>query len=158
METVAVTDLAAFFPPLDPLNTLTLKPRSSFFFLNLRVSVFCLNFQSHFQRLPCRRRNETQCVGVRAGETTVRPGGRSNPLRLSLSAFLYLYSKCQCINGFRRAACVCACVCGVIAKEKEESKGCEEQQRNGAGTTGCLCALGEPCKQHGEGRGIYREK
>lgn len=47
---------------------------------------------------------------------------------------------------------------GIIAKEKEESKGCEEKQRNGTGTTGCLCALGEPCKQHGEGRGIYREK
>lgn len=47
---------------------------------------------------------------------------------------------------------------GGIAKEKEESKGCEEQQGNGTGTTGYLCALGEPWKQHGEGRGIYREK
>lgn len=91
---------------------------------------------------------------MRAGETTVRPVGRSNPLRLSLYAFLYLYSKCQCINGFRGGVWRG----GGIAKEKEESKGCEEQQRNGTGTTGCLCALGEPCKQHGEGRGIYREK
>lgn len=40
-------------------------------------------------------------VGVQAGETTVRLVGHSNPLRLSLSAFLYLYSKCQCINGFQ---------------------------------------------------------
>lgn len=24
---------------------------------------------------------------------------------------------------------------------------------NGAYTRGCLCALGEPCKQHGEGSG-----
>lgn len=39
---------------------------------------------------------------------------------------------------------------------EEESEGCEEQRRNRAGTTGCLCALGEPCKQHGEGKGIYR--
>lgn len=39
-------------------------------------------------------------VGVQAGETTVRLVGHCNPLRLSLSAFLYLYSKCQCINGF----------------------------------------------------------
>lgn len=26
---------------------------------------------------------------------------------------------------------------------------------NGAKTRGCLCALGEPCKQHGEGRGGF---
>lgn len=85
-------------------------------------------------------------VGVQAGETTVRLVGRCNPLRLSLSAFLYLYSKCQCINGFRGGHC----------HGEEESEGCEEQRRNRAGTTGCLCALGEPCKQHGEGKGIYR--
>lgn len=37
----------------------------------------------------------------RASETTVTFVGHCNPLRLSLSAFLYLYSKCQCINGFQ---------------------------------------------------------
>lgn len=47
-------------------------------------------------------RDKMHYVAVRAGETTVRLVGHSNPLRLSLSACLYLYSKCQCINGFQR--------------------------------------------------------
>lgn len=56
------------------------------------------------------------CVCVCASETTVRFIGHCNPLRLSLSAFLYLYSKCQCINAFQR---------GDIATERSrETRGC----------------------------------
>lgn len=80
-----------------------------------------------------------------ANETTVRFIGLCNPLRLSLSAFLYLYSKCQCINAFQR---------GDIATEKRGERSRGEWSRDER----VLCALGEPCKQHGGGRGIYREK
>lgn len=76
-------------------------------------------------------------------ETTVRFIGLCNPLRLSLSAFLYLYSKCQCINAFQR---------GDIATEERRVRGEWRREER------VLCALGEPCKQHGGGRGIYREK
>ena len=86
-------------------------------------------------------------VGVQAGETTVRLVGHCNPLCLSLSAFLYLYSKCQCINGFQ----------GGIATERRRARDARSSGET-ARTTGCLCALGEPCKQHGKGKGIYREK
>lgn len=82
-----------------------------------------------------------------ANETTVTFKGLCNPLRLSLSAFLYLYSKCQCINAFQR---------GNIATEKRETRGEGSGERSSDERV--LCALGEPCKQHGGGRGIYREK
>lgn len=59
-----------------------------------------------------------------ASETTVRFIGHCNPLRLSLSAFLYLYSKCQCINAFQRGG-----YC-----HREEQRGARE---NGAQTRGC---------------------
>lgn len=87
-------------------------------------------------------------VGVQADETTVRLVGHCNPLRLSLSAFLYLYSKMS----------VYKWLSGEYCHGEEESEEWKEQRRNRARTTGCLCALGEPCKQHGEGKGIYREK
>lgn len=80
---------------------------------------------------------------VCASEKTVKFIGHCNPLRLSLSAFLYLYSKCQCINAFQR---------GNIATQKRRARGERSRDKR------VLCALGEPCKQHGGGRGIYREK
>lgn len=89
-------------------------------------------------------------VGARVSETTVRLVGHCNPLRLSLSAFLYLYSKCQCINGFQEGWAAAA---GGYCHGAEESKGKRGVAKNGEETRGCLYALGEPCKQHGEGRG-----
>lgn len=60
-----------------------------------------------------------------ASETTVRFIGLCNPLRLSLSAFLYLYSKCQCINAFQRGGG------GWYWHREEESEGRQEQRREG---------------------------
>lgn len=57
-------------------------------------------------------------VGVQVSETTVRLVGHCNPLRLSLSAFLYLYSKCQCINGFQ----------GGIATERRRARSSGETE------------------------------
>lgn len=59
-----------------------------------------------------------------ASETTVRFIGLCNPLRLSLSAFLYLYSKCQCINAFQRGG-------GGAGIGIEKSEGRQEQRREG---------------------------
>lgn len=86
-------------------------------------------------------------VRVCASETTVTLVGHCNPLCLSLSAFLYLYSKCQCINAFSEG------VWGLYCHGEEESMGKKGAEENGAETRGCLCALGEPCKQHGGGWG-----
>lgn len=69
-----------------------------------------------------------------ASETTVRFIGLCNPLRLSLSAFLYLYSKCQCINAFQRGG-------AGIGIEKRRARGDRSRDER------VLCALGEPCKQ-----------
>lgn len=76
--------------------------------------------QSHFQQseasqlLRLERYAWMHYAGVRAGETTVRLLGHCNPLRLSLSAYLYLYSKCHCING---------CGGGEYCYREEESEG-----------------------------------
>ena len=87
-------------------------------------------------------------VRASPSETTVRFVGLCNPLRLSLSAFLYLYSKCQCINAFQR---------GDIAIENKSASG-EKRAGERSRDERVLYALVEPCKQHGGDRGIYRKK
>lgn len=42
---------------------------------------------------------------------------------------------------------------GVILPRRGGEHGEKGAEENGAETRGCLCALGEPCKQHGGGWG-----
>lgn len=83
-------------------------------------------------------------VRAHVSETTDRFVGHCNPLRLSLSAFLYLYLKCQCINAFSRGEGRV----GGFATVKQES----ERGERTKGDERVARALGERCKQHGGGR------
>lgn len=91
-------------------------------------------------------------VRVCASETTVTFVGHCNPLRLSLSAFLYLYSKCQCINAFSEG------VWGLYCHGEEESMGKKEQRRTAQRRESVCVPWESRVSSMAAAGGIYREK